>query len=140
MLSILVVVEDERTAPSVAAAAAVLTAEPRRFILLAVAPSSSTPFLDRDTQEDLKNERREEFEKPIVLAREILGDSVCDSLVLYGHAGDEILRQLATANAGLVVVGRAKTNMVQRAARLTVSEYLLDHASCPVLVVRVDDP
>lgn len=140
MLSVLVFVDEERTARTVAAAAAALTAEPRRFTLVAVAPSPSTPFLDRDTQEQLKEERREEYERPIVLAREVLGDAVDDSLVLFGHPGDEILRQLGRADTGLVVVGRAKTSMVQRAARLPVSEYLLDHASCPVLVVRVDDP
>jgi nucleotide-binding universal stress UspA family protein len=54
-------------------------------------------------------------------------------VVGYGEPGEEIVRLAETSNAGLIVVGRRGTGLT-KALLGSVSDYVIKHARCPVVV------
>lgn len=56
--------------------------------------------------------------------------------VVIGHAAEEIVRAAASPDIGLVVVGARGLGRFKRLILGSVSERVLHHAACPVLVVK----
>jgi len=59
-----------------------------------------------------------------------------ESSVVIGHPADEIVRTAAGPDIGLVVVGARGLGRFKRLILGSVSERVLHHAACPVLVVK----
>jgi nucleotide-binding universal stress UspA family protein len=57
-----------------------------------------------------------------------------------GSAGAAICEQAEAIGADVVVVGRTGRGWLSRLVDPSVSEYVVKHAGCPVLVVHVDAP
>jgi nucleotide-binding universal stress UspA family protein len=62
-------------------------------------------------------------------------DVEVDYVAITGAAGETLVEQ--SADAELLVVGSRGLGRVARAVLGSVSDYLLRHARCPVLVVRL---
>lgn len=58
------------------------------------------------------------------------------TLVVEGHAGQEIVSQAETLGVELIVVGSLGANLVSRVLLGSVSDFVATHARCSVLVVR----
>ena len=69
---------------------------------------------------------------------EEMGGGVADTLLLTGSPVDQILCAAEETDAGLVVVGRRGLSGVKRLLMGSVSEGVVHHARCPVLVVCGD--
>jgi nucleotide-binding universal stress UspA family protein len=63
-----------------------------------------------------------------------------ESSVVVGRAGERIVATANDAAAELVVVGARGLGAFQRLLLGSVSEYALQHAECPVLIVREPGP
>jgi nucleotide-binding universal stress UspA family protein len=59
-----------------------------------------------------------------------------ESSVVVGHPADEIVRTAAGPDVGLVVVGARGLGRFKRLILGSVSERVLHHTACPVLVVK----
>lgn len=110
-------------------------AEPMR---MPVVPSEvlSAPFLS--TVEDLLAKRRSELEGVLArLAVEFQGQVlVAERSVVVGWPAEEIARAANDPGTDLVVVGARGLGPLKRLLLGSVSEKVLHHARCPVLVVK----
>jgi nucleotide-binding universal stress UspA family protein len=79
---------------------------------------------------DVGRERRAELE---AFVRDVLGDRAVVSRAVRGHAADVLLE--AGRGAGLVVVGTRGRRELVGALLGSVSQRVLTHAPCPVVVV-----
>lgn len=68
-------------------------------------------------------------------AKELQGCKVT-AYAIRGEPRTEILRKAKELNADLVVVGSRGMGMIKRAVLGSLSDYIVHHATCPVLVVR----
>ena len=67
---------------------------------------------------------------------EAQGAKVAEVHLLFGKADKEIVRLAEDLGAGLVVVGNRGRGGIRRALMGSVSDSVVKHAHCPVLVVR----
>ncbi|HAG07050.1 MAG: UspA domain protein [Clostridia bacterium 62_21] len=56
--------------------------------------------------------------------------------LLFGHVGETLVRFAAQENADLVVAGARGLSAIRRYLMGSVSTFLVQHARCPVLVVK----
>jgi nucleotide-binding universal stress UspA family protein len=73
--------------------------------------------------------------RKIVEAANGHGDNVETSIVV-GHPADEIIERAEQSRSDLVVVGHRGTSPFKNLEMGSVSEHVLAHAPCPVLVTR----
>ncbi|AHY47777.1 Universal stress protein family [Rubrobacter radiotolerans] len=85
--------------------------------------------------EDTQRKAREYFEEKAAEIREV-GGSVASVKVVLGQPEKEIVREAERIGAGLVVIGSRGLGGVRRALLGSVSDAVMRHAHCPVLVVR----
>lgn len=88
---------------------------------------------------DLANKRlREEAEELVSREAGRLRESgwPCETLVRQGNSVDEILAVAEEAGADLIVLGSHGTGMARRFLLGSVSDRVLEYASCSVLIVR----
>lgn len=80
-------------------------------------------------------EAEERADKAVALAQGVVGD-LAETRVEVGDAGPVICSEATRIGAEVIVVGRREHNWVSRLFDPSVSEYVIRHAPCPVLVVR----
>lgn len=73
-------------------------------------------------------------------AQQVLGDESATSMVEIGDPGQVICEQAASHGADVIVVGRSSKSWISRLFDPSVSEYVIRHAPCPVLVVGERHP
>jgi nucleotide-binding universal stress UspA family protein len=110
-------------------------AEPMRY------PSTAPEIVGgalRDAVADVEHERRVALERTLAPDVAMLRDrvSVVDLSVRVGPPAPEILRYADVADSDLLVVGARGLGTMKRLLLGSVSESVLRHAACPVLVVR----
>jgi nucleotide-binding universal stress UspA family protein len=95
-------------------------------LLGVVSPLPSDPVLEDEAMAHLA--------RALVEAEAQLGRAAADRSVVVGHPASEILA--AADRADLVVVGARGLGLLERLAMGSVSERVLQHSPCPVLVVK----
>lgn len=98
---------------------------PREFVSVALRLRSPLAGVKRG---------REILDEQVGLIEE-MGGTVADARLLMGSPVHQILRAAEEADAGLVVVGRRGLGSVKRLLMGSISEGVVRHARCPVLVV-----
>ncbi|MBI1848427.1 MAG: universal stress protein [Candidatus Rokubacteria bacterium] len=101
------------------------------------APGFIKPTL-RAAINEMVAERRTEMETMLARVEERFRDTapVIRRLVVVGHPADEVVSAANQPGVGLVVVGARGLGAVKRLVLGSVSERVLHHAECPVLIVR----
>jgi nucleotide-binding universal stress UspA family protein len=110
-------------------------AEPVRYP--STAPGLIAPLL-HDAIAEMQAERRAALERTLAPAVQRLRSSAAtvDVTVTTGHPAEEIVRQADASGSDLVVIGARGLGRMKRLLLGSVSESVLRHAACPVLVVR----
>jgi nucleotide-binding universal stress UspA family protein len=63
-----------------------------------------------------------------------------ETIVDIGDPGPAICEEAKVHGVDLIVIGRSGKNWLSRLLDPSVSEYVIKHAPCPVLVVRHETP
>ncbi|MDQ3317466.1 MAG: universal stress protein [Actinomycetota bacterium] len=84
-------------------------------------------------------ERLEEAVKEVEDAGADAGANVTEAHLVEGRSADEILDLAEEIGAGLIVIGSRGLGPVWRIALGSVSDAVIHHARCPVLVLRGDE-
>ena len=93
-------------------------------------PASTRELLDREAQELLEAQLERMGES---------GISVTEAHLMSGRADEETIVLAEQVGADLIVVGSRGLGGVRRALMGSVSDSVVRHAHCPVLVVRRED-
>jgi nucleotide-binding universal stress UspA family protein len=94
--------------------------------------------LPAGSQELLDKEAKELLEAQLERMREA-GSSVTEAHLMSGRADEEIIVRAEQVGADLVVVGSRGLGGIRRALMGSVSDSVVRHAHCPVLLVRRED-
>jgi nucleotide-binding universal stress UspA family protein len=84
---------------------------------------------------DALNTSEELADEALKSAQGVIGASAEDRVAL-GNPGQVICDQATEHHVDVVVVGRSSKNWFSRIFDPSVSDYVINHAPCPVLVVR----
>jgi nucleotide-binding universal stress UspA family protein len=126
-------------------AAALLPPETELLLVSAVPPPPSPeddaggfegPLL---TPEDAETEAREDrvaADAALAGTARALGAQPIEQRVIEGEPGIAICREAGELGVDLVVVGASERGAIGRALLGSVSDYVVHHSPCPVLVVR----
>ena len=121
-----------------------------RFITLAVVPPVFVPtasvspmdthptLADPELEEELEAEQRAVQDDEVHELDEILGITA-EHLIETGEPGPTICEVAARVGADVVVLGSHGHGWLQRVLLGSVSHHVLQHAPCPVLVMRLED-
>ena len=85
--------------------------------------------------EDLKEESRRIRDRHVEKI-EASGGSVSNAHLAIGHPADQIVAYAQDDGAGLIVMGSRGLGGIRRALMGSVSDAVVRHAHCPVMVVR----
>jgi len=97
----------------------------------------AAPMMTPETSEELTEAFREEAKENLErTARALGGPADPNRRVEYGDAAAEICRVAEDEQFDVIVVGSHGSGFVKRVFLGSVSQQLLHHAPCPVLVVR----
>lgn len=88
--------------------------------------------------QQLIDELREFGEKVLERAIEIAAEQEVEarSMMVDGHSGTAIVRLAERERADVIVMGALGRTMVEEALVGSISQYVVRHAHCPVLVVK----
>ena len=108
----------------------VLNVEPRRF-----PPDEQGNYPQRyeELREEARRLRDEQVEKI-----EAGGGSVAEAHLAVGRPAEEIVAYAQDQGAGLIVMGSRGRGGIRRALMGSVSDSVVRHAHCPVMVVRLE--
>jgi nucleotide-binding universal stress UspA family protein len=113
---------------------------PRRFS--SSEPATFEELIDPEFEDKMRQHAKaaasqllEELVKKIKEA----GGEIAQAHAKFGRPAAEIVRLAEELNAGIVVVGSRGHGGVRRAVLGSVSESVVRHAHCPVLVVREEE-
>jgi len=97
-----------------------------------------TPMMAESWETSLEEARRKARELVDGWAERIRaeGGKVADAHLVFGPPDEEIVQLAEELDAGLVVTGSRGLGGVRRALMGSVSDSVVRHAHCPVLVVR----
>ena len=85
--------------------------------------------------EDLKEESRRIRDRQVEKI-EASGGSVSNSHLAIGHPADQIIAYAQDEGVGLIVMGSRGLGGIRRALMGSVSDAVVRHAHCPVMIVR----
>jgi nucleotide-binding universal stress UspA family protein len=105
----------------------------------AVSPMDSHPLvIDPELEEAIESEDRAESTQALTILNEVL-EVAAEPLVETGEPGPTICEVAARVGADVVVLGSHGKGWLQRVLLGSVSNHVLHHAPCPVLVMRLED-
>src|SRR5829696_6848334 len=93
------------------------------------------PVLEKDLERSAKQEGREVLEAEVERVRSA-GGTVAQSHLMMGEVEREIVHLAEDLGAGLIVMGSRGHRGMRRALMGSVSDSVVRHAHCPVMVVR----
>src|SRR5215203_3572441 len=110
-------------------------------IPLLVSPSPDDPFLDiigphaSEVIKDIKEKAQRLLDAQVQQVR-AAGGAVAQAHLKIGGPVEEIVTLAEETGAGLILLGSRELGEVERALMGSVSEFVVRHAHCPVLVLR----
>ena len=126
-----------------------LLKEPHRLVVATVAamvdPTLATGsgfgggVVSPEVIDQIADAQRQEGEDSVQETVRALGVSSAETRVLRGEAGAALCALAAELPATVLVVGSRGHGALKRALLGSVSSYVIQHAPCPVMVVRVPD-
>jgi nucleotide-binding universal stress UspA family protein len=93
------------------------------------------PILEEDLERSAEHRGREVLDEEVERVRSA-GGTVAQAHLMMGEAAREIIHLAEDLGAGLVVMGSRGRRGIRRALMGSVSDSVVRHAHCPVLVVR----
>jgi nucleotide-binding universal stress UspA family protein len=105
-----------------------------RLLVVSVVPSSHQPSEAAEGDADLRDSLAARAQGLVQRAKAAGADATF--LVWEGEAGDAIVAAADSEGADLIVVGSHGRSGVSRFFIGSVSDYVVRHAHCPVMVVR----
>lgn len=121
-----------------------------RFLALAVVPPAFAPaaatgpmdshpiVVDPDLEDEIEEGDRAESTVELAQLSEVL-EVAAEPIVETGDPGATICQVAARVGADVVVLGSHGHGWLQRVLIGSVSHHVLQHAPCPVLVMRLED-
>ena len=100
-----------------------------------VDPSGYPYFPDAELEHELEQQARMRLDAEVEKIRSA-GGAVAEAHLRVGAAAAEIVDLAEEIGAGLIVMGSRSLGGIRRALMGSVSESVVRHAHCPVLVVR----
>jgi nucleotide-binding universal stress UspA family protein len=100
-----------------------------------VDPSGYYPFFDAELEHELEQQARMRLDTEVEKIRSA-GGAVAEAHLRRGAAAAEIVDLAEEIGAGLIVMGSRGLGGIRRALMGSVSDSVVRHAHCPVLVVR----
>ncbi len=92
--------------------------------------------LEEEAEERISEQRAREVLEAEVGKVRSAGDTVAEAHLIEGRTAPEIVALAEEIGAGLIVMGSRGRGGVRRALMGSVSDAVVRHAHCPVLVVR----
>ena len=96
---------------------------------------SGYPFFDAELEHELEQQARMRLDAEVEKRRSA-GGAVAEAHLRVGAAPAEIADLAEDIGAGLIVMGNRGLGRIRRALMGSVSDSVVRHAHCPVLVVR----
>ena len=100
-----------------------------------VDPSGYPFFIDAELEHELEQQARMRLDAEVEKIRSA-GGAVAEAHLRVGAAAAEIVDLAEDIGAGLIVMGSRGLGGIRRALMGSVSDSVVRHAHCPVLVVR----
>lgn len=131
-----------------AKAAALAKATGARVILVFAFPSSASALLQKMgfssipahhfnlSTETVEQAVKQSADKAFSAARAAMGETSAEEVIVRGEIADAILDYARDANAELIVMGSRGLSALDRFRLGSVSDRVVHHASCPVMVVH----
>ncbi|MGI8709843.1 MAG: universal stress protein [Acidimicrobiales bacterium] len=118
---------------------AVSVVSPAYVPAASVSPMEAHPtVIDADLEEEIEDEDRAESTTALASLDRTL-EIEAEHLVETGDPGTTICEVAARTGADVVVIGSHGHGWLQRVLIGSVSNHVLHHAPCPVLVMRLED-
>jgi nucleotide-binding universal stress UspA family protein len=96
---------------------------------------SEYPFTDPEMEREIEQQGRKQLDAEVEKGRSA-GGKVAEAHLRVGAAATEIVALAEDIEAGLIVMGSRGLGRIRRALMGSVSDGVVRHAHCPVLVVR----
>jgi nucleotide-binding universal stress UspA family protein len=96
---------------------------------------SEYPFTDPEMEREIEQQGRKQLDAEVEKVRSA-GGKVAEAHLRVGAAATEIVALAEDIEAGLIVMGSRGLGRIRRALMGSVSDGVVRHAHCPVLVVR----
>jgi nucleotide-binding universal stress UspA family protein len=150
MSTVLLTTDGSELATAAMARGVELLGSQHRFISLAVVPPAFVPaaavspmdshptVVDPVLEEEIEREEREESTADLAALDRLL-EITSEQLLETGDPGAKICEVAERVGADIVVIGSHGLGWFQRVLIGSVSNHVLHHAPCPVLVMRLTD-
>lgn len=150
MSTVLLTTDGSDLATAAMARGVALLGRDHRFISLAVVPPAFIPaaavspmdshptVIDAELEQQIEDEERDDLNQDLVKLDEVL-EVTAEHIVETGDPGATICEVADRVGADIVVVGSHGHGLLARVLMGSVSNHVLHHAPCPVLVMRLTD-
>lgn len=112
-----------------------VTVIPDRIDPLDDATGFAGPVIDDDDARDMDHDNLAEGDAVVARTARALGPVPVEANVLRGDPGPTLCRHAELVGADIIVVGAHDRGFLSRALQESVTDHLVRHAPCPVLVI-----
>jgi nucleotide-binding universal stress UspA family protein len=95
------------------------------------------PYTDEELEHELEQQARKKLDEEVERVRSA-GGKVAEAHLRVGAAATEIVALAEDIGAGLIMIGSRGLGGIRRALMGSVSDAVVRHAHCPVMVVRLE--
>ena len=117
-----------------------VTVIPHRMDPLEDVTGFAGPILDEDDAREIDTENLVEADAVVARTARALGTVPVEAQVLRGDPGPVLCDHAGLVGADIIVVGAHDRGFLSRAMQRSVTDHLVRHAPCPVLVIPEASP
>ncbi|MEQ8842352.1 MAG: universal stress protein [Acidimicrobiales bacterium] len=108
---------------------------PNRIDPLEVVTGFAGPVIDEDEAREIDTENLVEADALVARTARALGSVPVEAHVLRGDPGPVLCDHAALVDADILVVGAHDRGLISRVLQQSVTDHVVRHAPCPVLVI-----